>query len=53
AYTGGLDTLVRIWHTDEGEDQEPGTAYEADEGITTVAAAKDFWLSGGHDSEVR
>lgn len=39
AYTGGLDTLVRIWHTDQGEDQEPEAAYEADEGITTVAAA--------------
>ncbi|KAJ8597474.1 WD40 repeat-like protein [Rhizopogon salebrosus TDB-379] len=53
AYTGGLDTLVRIWHTDEGEDQEPEAAYEADEGITAVAAASDCWLSGGHDSEVR
>ncbi|KAG1752912.1 hypothetical protein EDB19DRAFT_1670517 [Suillus lakei] len=53
AYTGGLDTLVRIWHTDQGEDQEPEAAYEANEGITAVAAAKDFWLSGGHDSEVR
>jgi hypothetical protein len=31
--------LVRIWHTDQGEDQEPEAAYEADEGITTVAAA--------------
>ncbi|KAG2756173.1 hypothetical protein P692DRAFT_20826324 [Suillus brevipes Sb2] len=53
AYTGGLDTLVRIWHTDQGEDQEPEAAYEADEGITAVAAAEGCWLSGGHDSDVR
>ncbi|KAG1779789.1 hypothetical protein EV702DRAFT_1195146 [Suillus placidus] len=39
AYTGGLDSLVQIWHTDQGEDQEPEAVYEADEGITAVAAA--------------
>ncbi|KAG1751494.1 WD40 repeat-like protein [Suillus paluster] len=53
AYTGGLEASVRIWHTDQGEDQEPEAAYEADEGITTIAAANDYWLSGGHDSQVR
>ncbi|KAH7923714.1 WD40 repeat-like protein [Leucogyrophana mollusca] len=53
AYTGGSDSLVRIWHTDEGEDQEPDIATEANEGVTTVTAANDYWLSGSEDSEVR
>lgn len=37
-YTGGADTLVRIWRTDLGADQEPDAAVEASEGITSVAA---------------
>jgi hypothetical protein len=38
-YTGGDDCIVRLWKTDEGEDQEPPTAIEAGESITTLAAS--------------
>lgn len=53
SYTGGSDSLVRIWNMDKDQYQEPEVAYEADEGITTVASSNDYWLSGSHDSEVR
>jgi chromosome transmission fidelity protein 4 len=53
AYTGGSDTLVRIWRTDQGPDQEPDTAVEAAEGVTCLAEGKDCWLSGSDDAEVR
>ncbi|KZT29190.1 hypothetical protein NEOLEDRAFT_1057404 [Neolentinus lepideus HHB14362 ss-1] len=53
AYTGGNDTLVRVWNTNEGADQEPGVAVEAGESITAVAIGEDCWLSGSEDSEVR
>ncbi|KAI0930326.1 hypothetical protein AcW1_009052 [Taiwanofungus camphoratus] len=52
-YTGGADTLVRIWRTDLGADQEPDAAVEASEGITSVAAGHDCWFSGSEDTEVR
>jgi hypothetical protein len=38
-YTGGDDCIVRLWNTNEGEDQEPPTAIEAVESITTLAAS--------------
>ena len=38
-YTGGDDCIVRLWKTDEGEDQEPPTAIEAGESIMTLAAS--------------
>ena len=38
-YTGGDDCIVRLWNTNEGEDQEPPTAIEAGESITTLAAS--------------
>ncbi|KAH7914143.1 hypothetical protein BJ138DRAFT_479545 [Hygrophoropsis aurantiaca] len=53
AYTGGSDSLVRVWHTDEGTDQEPDIATEANEGVTSISVANDYWLSGSEDSEVR
>ncbi|KAI6169326.1 hypothetical protein EDD17DRAFT_1772210 [Pisolithus thermaeus] len=53
SYTGGSDSLVRIWNMDKDQYQEPEVAYEADEGITTIASSNDYWLSGSHDSEVR
>ncbi|KAH7888857.1 hypothetical protein F5I97DRAFT_758195 [Phlebopus sp. FC_14] len=53
SYTGGSDSLVRIWQMDEDQYQEPAVAYEADEGITAVASSHDYWLSGSRDSEVR
>ena len=37
-YTGGADSLVRIWNTDRGADQEPDTALEAAEAVTAVTA---------------
>lgn len=38
-YTGGDDCIVRLWNTNEGEDQEPPTAIDAEESITTLAAS--------------
>lgn len=37
-YTGGADSLGRIWRTDQGTDQDPDAAMEAGESITCVAA---------------
>ncbi|KAL4078553.1 hypothetical protein V8B97DRAFT_1865745 [Scleroderma yunnanense] len=53
SYTGGSDSLVRIWNMDKDQYQEPEVAYEADEGITAIASANDVWLSASHDSQVR
>lgn len=39
SYTGGSDSLVRIWHMDKDQYQEPEVAYEADEGITAIASS--------------
>ncbi|KAH9946996.1 hypothetical protein B0H21DRAFT_741281 [Amylocystis lapponica] len=52
-YTGGTDSLARIWRTDRGADQEPDVALEAVEGVTAVAAGPSFWFSGSDDAEVR
>ncbi|CDO76190.1 hypothetical protein BN946_scf185037.g13 [Trametes cinnabarina] len=52
-YTGGADTLVRIWDAEKGEDQEPPCAMEANEEVTTIGAGTDCWLSGSKDSDVR
>ncbi|KAH0827974.1 hypothetical protein J3R83DRAFT_3613 [Lanmaoa asiatica] len=53
SYTGGSDSLVRIWQMDKDQYQEPEVAYEADEGITAIASSNEYWLSGSKDSEVR
>ena len=37
-YTGGADSLVRLWDPELGEDQEPSSAAEAGDEVTTVAA---------------
>lgn len=37
-YTGGTDSLARVWKADAGTDQEPEAALEAMEAITCVAA---------------
>ncbi|EJD03058.1 WD40 repeat-like protein [Fomitiporia mediterranea MF3/22] len=52
-YTGGADTLVRVWKADSGADHEPETALEADEPITALGVDNDGWLSGSEDSHVR
>lgn len=38
SYTGGSDSVVRIWNMDKDQYQEPELAYEADEGITALAS---------------
>ncbi|KAG9316728.1 hypothetical protein JVU11DRAFT_2788 [Chiua virens] len=53
SYTGGSDSLVRIWQMDKDQYQEPEVAYEADEGITAIASSNQYWFSGSKDSEVR
>ncbi|OCH95073.1 hypothetical protein OBBRIDRAFT_641181 [Obba rivulosa] len=52
-YTGGLDSLVRIFRTDRGSDQEPDIALDAAEGITALATSNEYFFSGSTDSEVR
>lgn len=68
-YTGGTDSLVRLWRADLGADQEPDVAVEAAEAITSLAtgvcverikrraclthAQRDCWFSGSTDTEVR
>ncbi|TCD67448.1 hypothetical protein EIP91_012365 [Steccherinum ochraceum] len=52
-YTGGSDSLVRIWKTDLGADEEPDIAVDAAEGITSLCTGKDIWLSGSVDDVVR
>ncbi|KAI0305537.1 WD40 repeat-like protein [Multifurca ochricompacta] len=52
-YTGGDDCIVRLWKTNEGEDQEPPTAIEAGESIMTLATSDKAWFSGSKDSDVR
>lgn len=37
AYTGGCDSLVRIWRTESGIDEEPDTALDAEDPITALA----------------
>jgi chromosome transmission fidelity protein 4 len=53
AYTGGSDTLVRVWRTDEGADQEPEISTDATEGVTSLSASMSTWLSGSEDGDVR
>lgn len=39
SYSGGSDSLVRIWQMDKDQYQEPEVAYEADEGITAISCS--------------
>ncbi|KAI5120641.1 hypothetical protein M0805_007978 [Coniferiporia weirii] len=53
AYTGGCDSLVRVWKAESGTDQEPDTALDADESITALGVDNDGWFSGSEDSHLR
>ncbi|KIP10903.1 hypothetical protein PHLGIDRAFT_492619 [Phlebiopsis gigantea 11061_1 CR5-6] len=52
-YTGGADSLGRIWRADRGTDQEPAAALEAGESVTCVATGTSSWFTGSEDSDVR
>lgn len=53
AYTGGDDTLVRIWTVTQGSDQDPPTVSEADSGITSISLSDDYFVTGSVDAAVR
>ncbi|KZT43647.1 WD40 repeat-like protein [Sistotremastrum suecicum HHB10207 ss-3] len=52
-YSGGRDSIVRLWRAELGTDQEPDVAIEAEEAITGIATSKSYWFGASEDAHVR
>jgi chromosome transmission fidelity protein 4 len=42
-YTGGTDSIVRIWKSQQGADQDPPIAIDATESISSITVSVSFF----------